>query len=1055
MPATTCQTCSNPLRDDARFCDSCGAPVPTDADNAEYKQITILFVDVVNSMGIAAALGAERLREVMAELIDRCTTVVRRYAGTLDKFTGDGVMALFGAPIALEDHALRSCLAALAIQSEIKELAERLQKSDGVELHIRIGLNSGEVIVGELGSSPFSFTAVGEHVGMAQRMQSAAAPDTVLLAESVAWLVDGAVVLGEREWVHIKGSADTVPARRLIAAKQRPDRAGRELTFVGRTRELDYVAGMLDGALAGGGGVLGVVGAPGIGKSRFVREMCAGATRRGMVDFTANCESHARAIPSHVLAALLRAVFDVNDSDLAVARQRVRDRTPDANADDLVLLDDLLGIGDPEISLPEIDPDARRRRLMQLLNAASLARSTPAVFVIEDVHWIDDVSESMLAGLVSVIPQTRSLVVFTYRPEYRGPLRDVVGSRTIALTPLDDSQTSAVVEELLGSHVSVSALAAQVADRAAGNPFFAEEIVRDLAERGVIDGRHGDYACAGDATVAHVPATLQATIAARIDRLGMPAKRTLSAAAVIGSRFGADLLDELVPSTVMAELIEAELVDQVMAVPRPEYCFRHPMIRTVAYESQLKSGRAKLHRRLAACIEESDLASADANAALIAEHLEAAGDLREAFAWRMRAGAWSATRDITAARMSWQVARGVADRLPADDRDRVAMQIAPRTLLCGTAWRAGGIATDNGFDELRQLTAAAGDKLSLAIGMAGLLSQLTMNGKFAESSFFATELAETLESIGDSTMTVGLLYGAIYAKGEAGEMAECQRLAQRVIDLADGDPAKGNLVLGSPLALATIARGVSRCALGVPGWRDDLAEGITMARPFDPMSRALVVTYKYAYGITTGALVADATAMTETAEALEVAEESGDDVTLWMAQVTRGMTLIHHTDRYRAAGFELLTRSRESAAHELSNVMGVMMIDVHLAWELLRRGDIEVALELSRAVIEDQVATGEFLYRGRATTVLVESLLARGGEADLAEAELAIERLAAVPTEPRYVVFKVALSRLRALLARARGDEPRYRSLLAEHRNLVESCGFEQYMEGATSPKLR
>jgi len=159
MPATTCQTCSNSLRDDARFCDSCGAPVPTDADNAEYKQITILFVDVVNSMGIAAALGAERLREAMTELIDRCTTVVRRYGGTLDKFTGDGVMALFGAPIALEDHALRSCLAALAIQPEIKALAERLQKSDGVDLHVRIGLNSGEVIVGELGSSPFSSTA--------------------------------------------------------------------------------------------------------------------------------------------------------------------------------------------------------------------------------------------------------------------------------------------------------------------------------------------------------------------------------------------------------------------------------------------------------------------------------------------------------------------------------------------------------------------------------------------------------------------------------------------------------------------------------------------------------------------------------------------------------------------------------------------------------------------------------------------------------------------------------------------------------------------------------
>ena len=215
---------------------------------------------------------------------------------------------------------------------------------------------------------------------------------------------------------------------------------------------------------------------------------------------------------------------------------QVRAQVPDADPEDLALVDDLLGIADPEVSLPRIDPDARRRRLTALVNAYSLARETPALYIIEDAHWIDEVSESMLTEFLMVIPQTPSLVLVTYRPEYHGALTQMAGAQTVALAPLSDAETAALVSELLGPDPSVGALGQKIAERAAGNPFFAEEMVRELAERGVLRGERGAYISTAEAAEVNVPATLHATIAARIDRLDPKAKRTLSAAAVIGSR---------------------------------------------------------------------------------------------------------------------------------------------------------------------------------------------------------------------------------------------------------------------------------------------------------------------------------------------------------------------------------------------------------------------------------------------------------------------------------------------------------------------------------------
>ncbi|MFZ3315708.1 ATP-binding protein [Mycobacterium sp.] len=1050
--ATACRTCGTEPRQGARFCDGCGAPVTAHDTHAEYKQVTVLFADVVHSMDIAAAVGAERLREIMADLADHCAAVVQRYGTTVAQWTGDGIMAVFGAPITLEDHAVRACLAALRLQDEAKRLAVDVRERDGIDLRLRVGLNSGEVIAGGFGSGSFGYATVGEQVGMAQRMESVAPRGGVMLSASTARLVEGAANLGEIELVRIKGAEEPVPARRLLGMADGHRAAGpAESNLVGRRWEMAAVEGLLDRATDGRGAVVGVVGSPGVGKSRLVRELTAMAAARGLEVFTAFGESHASDIPFYVVARLLRAATGVGELDASAARAQLRARVPDAEPEDVVLFDDLLGIADPEVKLPKIDPDARRRRLTALINAASLARLAPAVYVVEDVHWIDEVSESLLADFMAVIPQTHSLVLVTYRPEYRGALSRVPGAQSVALAPLSDSETAALVTELVGPDPSVGGLATKIVERAAGNPFFAEEMVRELAERGVLHGNRSAYVSTVGAGEVSVPATVQATIAARIDRLDPVAKRTLSAAAVIGARFDAGLLETLGIDPSVEDLVVAGLVDQVTFTRGPQYVFHHPLIRTVAYDSQLKSDRAELHRRLAAVIEARSPVPADANAALIAEHLEAAGDGHAAYGWHMRAATWATNRDIAGARSSWERAQRIADTLPADDPNRTAMRIAPRTMLCGTAYRLHLQVAGDRFEELRELCAAAGDKASLAIAMVALVLESMYEERVREASQLASETMALIESVGDPTLTVGLSFAAIFAKGRSGELSDWLRWSHRVIELADGDASKGNFIIGSPLALAFATRGLGRYSLGRPGGRDDLRHGLALARSTNPLSYASVVTYVYYGGITTGVLRPDDSAMREIEDALQIAERSGHDFALAQARLTLGFALVHRdTAAERGRGQQLLAEVGEMFLRQGQQGCDLPVVEIYSAREMARRGDRDEAIPLMRAAVDNLVRQGQLLCAGvPATGVLVETLLDRGTDGDVAEAEAAIERLAAAPAEEGLALLDILLLRLRALLARARGDAATYAQFRDHYRDMAKSLGFEGHIAWA------
>jgi len=1048
MTATglSCGSCGTELNETAKFCSECGVAVSAGTTPAEYKQVTVLFADVVRSMDIAAAVGAERLREIMAELVSPGAAVVRRYGGTMEKFTGDGLMALFGAPVALEDHAIRACLAALAIQEETNRLAAEVRRRDGLDLRLRVGLNSGRVVAGEIGPGISGYAVIGEQVGLAQRMESVAPPGGVMLSESTAHLVEHTAVLADTELVSIKGKDDPVSARRLLAIEPRHAlTGGTESRLVGRRWEMAAVEAMVDRTIGGRGGVVNVVGPPGIGKSRTAREATALAAARGVEVFWTFCESHARDIPFQVMARLLRAGIGVADLDGEAARARVREQVPDADPEDLLLLDDLLGIADPEVPLPQIDPDARRRRLTALINTASLARTQPALYLIEDAHWIDAVSESMLADFLTVIPQTKLMVLITARPEYRGALTRVRDAQTIALAPLGDSDTVALIDELLGSHPSVGELAAIIAERAAGNPFFAEEMVRELAQRGVLTGERGVYVCRADVAELSVPATVQAAIEARIDRLDTAAKQTLNAASVIGARFGAELLAALGIDAVVDELLSVELIDQVRFTPHAEYAFRHPLIRAVAYESQLKSDRARWHRRLAAAIQEYAPGSMEQNAALIAEHLESAGELRAAYGWHMRAAAWSANRDVDAAGVSWERARRIADALPDNDPERLSMRIAPRTMLCATAWRGRALQQSRGlFAELRELCSAAGDKVSLAIAMTGLAGELLYAGRSREASRLASEQMALLESIGDPNPIVGLAFAAFCIWFDAGEFGEILRWSQTVIDLAGGDPAKGAAFgIGSPLAVALAFRGAARWWMGRPGWRQDLHDAVAMARRTDPTTLAAIAAWTYGFAMQYGVLRADDSALRAIEKDVQTAEATSNDTALSLAEYALGVALLNRdaaADRRR--GLELMMQARDIWLRERALFM-LPVTELFAARERASRGDRDAPIPVMRKAVDDLHQAGRLGYSIWGTGVLVETLLERGAEDDLTEAQEAIDRLANLPTDEGWAMREITLLRLRALLSRARGDDVAYRDFRDRYRDMARSLGFE------------
>lgn len=1032
-----CSACGNELRAAARFCDACGASVVATATPGERKQVTVLFSDVVGSMKLAAALDPERLQEIMNELFNTSAAVVQRYQGTVDKFTGDGLMALFGAPVALEDHAKRACIAALEIQGAAKRMAFEVRRRDNIELQMRVGLNSGEVVAGEIGLGPGRYTAVGHPVGMAQRMESAASPGGVLCSASTARLVEGVTELGPTESVAIKGETTPMPARRLLSVPVQELVIGRdEGPMFGRDAELAELVGLFDSHSAS---PIGVVGQPGIGKSRLVREFAVRLENGGADIVVARCDAHTTQVPLRALSRMLRAMFGVDRLDKIAARGQVMSRLPESlakDADTAQILFDLLGIADPDGPAVALTLDARRHRLVAAMAKATELRLCPTVFILEDVHWIDTASEATVAEFAETLAALGSALVITYRPEYRGPLRGTAEA-TVTLDALSDEATTAIATALIGTDSTVKGIAERIVGSAAGNAFFVEEMVRDLVDRGVLVGSRGSYRREGEIDQTALPPTVHSVVAARIDRLPPHAKSVLNAAAVIGSNFDLDVMQALMPDadrTDLADLVSVELIDQIEFVPRDRYCFRHALIRKVAYESQLTATRASAHRRLASALQELRPVGVEENAALIGTHLEAAGDHADAYRWHMRAAEWLEKRDMVAARSSWQQAREIADRLPAEHPKIIDMRIEPRKMLAWTDWLVGQDPdADTSYEELRWLATQSGDTLSLAVATAGRMITLCENeGRFAEAANMANGVVEMVANIdADAMLKVDLLFAVLWTKFLTVDAEGVLQVGQWIRELA-GDE------VNSSVARANAACGVSWLVGGNPekGQRA-MQLGIAQARELDPVTYATVMTMKCGLAAI-GLEPAMASTLEDARQALVRAEALGDNLALAAALWAYGTILLRADRRSASSAVECLQRALSIIVKHRILTVAQGPIESDLALEIARTGDTDSAIESLRVVLHRQIAQMDVTFIAVTSTAFVQLLIDRGRSEDIAEAHALVQAFELQIRRLSMSAFHVAVAFCRMILDAATGDRT---TAAARYREAVQRTG--------------
>ena len=862
-----CASCGAANASSARFCDACGHPLATAplpatpqhlaakiragraALEGERKQVTVLFADAVGSMELAERIGAETWRRLMAGFVSILGDGVHRFEGTVDKFTGDGIMALFGAPIAHEDHARRACHAALHLQRELAGFAADVQRAHGVRFAVRTGLNSGEVVVGAVGQDlAMAYTAVGHTVGLAQRMEQLARPGAVCVSQHTAALAEGYVELADLGQIEVKGASRPVRVYELTGvgtARGRLDVAqARGLgRFVGRDRELQALEDGLEQALAGDGQVVGIAGEAGVGKSRLCHEFAERRRAEGTPVFHVAGLPHARSVPLLPVLDLLRAYFGIGEHDPdAAARERISARLLGLDArfdEDLPLLFDFLGVSDPGRSLPRMDPEARQRRLLALMKRVARAQSAqePGVTLVEDLHWLDPASELFLANQVEAVQGTRGLVVVNFRPEYRVPWAGLSFYRQIALAPLADEPLDELLTALLGDDPSLAEPARLIRERTGGNPFFVEELVRALVEAGSLVGERGAYRLAAPVTGATVPSSVQAVLAARIDRLAPRDKAVLQAAAVIGKEFAADVLERVVDlgrgdlDDALQALRAGEFVDQREPEPEALYAFRHPLTREVAYGSQLRERRGLVHAAVARAIAELYPERLNERAALVAQHWEAAGVPLEAAHWYARAAVWAGTGDPAQALRHWTKVRELADTLP-DAPEYLSLRLTARMFAMQFGWRLG-VSQDEAraaFEEAERLAVQLGDVRARAVLLNGYGAVRGVGqGDVREFARLQRRALALAEEFADPMLYMAIVPGA-YAFFCTGDLREALASCDRALELADGDLSVGaGINYACPYAWCYGFKGVLVALLG------DLAEAgrlIAQARRF-------------------------------------------------------------------------------------------------------------------------------------------------------------------------------------------------------------------------------
>jgi class 3 adenylate cyclase len=588
----------------------------------ERKLVTVLFADLRGSMELLAERDPEDARQLLDPVLERMMEAVHRYEGTVNQVMGDGIMALFGAPIAHEDHAVRACYAALRMQETVRQYATEVQRTQGVPIHIRVGLNAGDVVVRAIGSDlHMDYTAVGQTTHLAARMEQMAMPGSILITAAVLALAEGFIEVKPLGLVPVKGLAALVEVYEVVdvgPVRTRLQAAViRGLTrFVGRDPELDTLKQALARAGAGHGQVVALMGEAGVGKSRLVYEFLHAQHTQGWLRLTSSSVSYGKATPYLPVLDLLTGYCGIDSrDDLRRRREKVVGKVLGLDEALRPTLPAILALLEVPVDEPQwqaLDPPQRRQRTLDAIKRLLLRESQvqPLLLVFEDLHWIDTETQALLDSLVESLPTAQLLLLVNYRPEYQHGWGSKTYYTQLRLDPLPPVSAQALLQALLGDDASLAPLTPLLVTRTEGNPFFLEESVRTLVETSVLVGEPGAYRLAQPLDTLHMPATVQAMLAARIDRLPPEEKRLLQTAAVIGTEVPLPVLQaiaelpEVEVHRGLVHLQAAEFLYETRLFPDQAYTFKHALTHEVAYGSLLQERRRLLHARIVEALEE-------------------------------------------------------------------------------------------------------------------------------------------------------------------------------------------------------------------------------------------------------------------------------------------------------------------------------------------------------------------------------------------------------------------------------------------------------------------
>jgi class 3 adenylate cyclase/tetratricopeptide (TPR) repeat protein len=786
----------------------------------ERKHVTVLFADLKGSMELLAHRDPEEARRILDPVLERMMEAVHRFEGTVNQVMGDGIMALFGAPIAHEDHAVRACYAALHMQESIGRYAEGVFRSYGIPLQIRVGVNSGDVVVRAIGSDlRMEYTAVGQTTHLAARMEQMATPGATLLAPATLQLAEGYVDVEARGPVAVKGLPEPVEIYALTGASAQRSRlhvaAARGLTrFVGRDTEIEHLRRSLAQAESGHGQLVAVVGEPGVGKSRLVYELTRSHRTQDWLVLEAGSVSYGKASSWLPVIDLLKIYFKVPDREThREIREKVTGKilTLDRALEPILpALLTLLDVPIEDARWEALDPAQRRIRTIDAVKRLLLRESQdrPTLLVFEDLHWIDADTQALLDGLVESLPTARMLVLVNYRPEYEHGWASKTYYSQLRLDALPPESAGELLRALCGDGWALAPLERLLVRR--GNPFFIEECVRTLVETGALAGERGAYRLTRPIDSLEVPATVQVILAARIDRLPAEEKQLLQTASVIGKDVPLVLLNAVAEAPEdavqrgLSLLQAAEFLYETRLFPDPEYTFKHALTHDVVYGTLLQERRRTLHGQIVGAIEASYPDRLGEHVERLAHHALRGERWEQAVRYLRPAGAKALARSA-----NWEAVAYFEQALQAlehlaESRETLEQAIDLRFDLRSALFPSGDFERIQGcLREAEGLARRIEDRRRLGWLSAYMSSNLRMTGHLREALAHGRNAKAIAESLGDIPLQVtGTLYfGA--ACMDAGYDAEAKEALLEIVRLTDGDRSRERFGLAAfPAVLA-------------------------------------------------------------------------------------------------------------------------------------------------------------------------------------------------------------------------------------------------------------